>query len=213
MFLQKKKKGSILRVIRRFCCWNQIIFFRVQFFESFCQEGSILWVMLKKSFNSLSYVEKSVRFCGSYQKNSILCIISQKFNPFFGSYQKESSILWVIFSKKKFNSLSHLEKSILWVIWRKRCSILWVILENKEFNSVSHSQKKFCASYSRKEMFNSVRQKFEKKRCSILCVKLKKRFNALSQFQIFESYSKNFKSLSHMKRFKKKKKLNSQSYL
>ena len=52
-------------------------------------------------------------------------------------------------------------------------------------------------------MFNSVRHKFEKKRCSILCVKLKKRFNALSQFQIFESYSKIFNSSSHMKRFKK----------
>ena len=103
--------------------------FRVQFFESCWKKASILWVMLK-----------SVRFCGSNQKNSILCTISQKFNLFFGSYQTKSSILWVIFSKKKFNSLSHFRK-------------------NQFFESFGEKDVQFCASNIReKEMFNSVRQ-------------------------------------------------------
>ena len=93
--------------------WNNL--FRVQFFESFCEEGSILWVKLNLR----------VRIFESHQKNSILGVISQKKVQSFGSYQKEvqffessknvsfifidifgKSILRVIFSKR-FHSMRH----------------------------------------------------------------------------------------------------------
>ena len=226
---------------------------RVQFFESHSKKCSVLWVisekfqtfghiLSKKKFtsfesvgekgSSLRVMLKSVRFCGSYQKNSLLCIISQKFNPFFGSnqkkiqscgsyFQKRSSIIWVTLEK------------ILWVIWRKRCSVLWVIWR-KRHSILWVIFKKNSVSHIREEM-----------RCSILCVIFEKRdvqfcasywksgsmlwvnFNSLSHIlknpfwdslfvenynslnhiqkkvQFCESYQKMFNSSSHMKRFKK----------
>ena len=94
---------------------------RVQFFESHSKKCSVFFesyqknfkplghILSKKKFTSLSQLEKQeVQFfelcwkvlgsVGSYQKNSLLCIISQKFNPFFGSNQK------------KFNPVGHIFK-------------------------------------------------------------------------------------------------------
>ena len=155
--------------------------FRVQFFESFCEEGSILWVMLKKASILWVMLKKVLGSVGHIRKIQY---------PFFGSYQKKFNLVGHIFIKEVqfFESLrknqffeSFGEKDVQFYesFWRTRSSILWVIFKK---NSARH---------------------IREKRCSILCVKLKKRFNALSQFQIFESYSKNFNSLSHMKRFKK----------
>ena len=69
-----------------------------------------------------------------------------------------------------------------------RCSILCVIFEKRW-------DVQFCASYSRKEMFNSVRR-IREKRCSILCVIFEKRDVQfcechIEKFQFFESHSKN----------------------
>ena len=141
IFCQKKihffesleEKSSILWVMLKKCAILWVVFKKVfgslshirknQTFGSYLlnkssllwvswgKKSSLLWVNWRKRFNSLSYVAKRVQFFESYQKNSILCIISQNFNPFFGSYQRKSSILWVIFSKKKFNSLSHFWKN------------------------------------------------------------------------------------------------------
>ena len=127
-----KKKSSILRVIRRFCCWNHIIFVgfnslslfvkRVQFFESCWKKASILWVMLK-----------SVRVLWGQK--------SEKFNPLY-HIPKIQSFLWVI-SDKKFNLVGHIFQKV---------QFLRVTLEkNRFFESFGEKDVQFyVVKYSRK---------------------------------------------------------------
>ena len=151
----KLKKGSISRVTKKFLSWSQIIFKKVQFFESFCEEGSILCLLVKsvQFFESNfenpvqffeSHSKKRVQFCESCSKRmfnsvdqksvqlslrkmgSILCVMKKKKVQFF----------WV--TKKGFNSLSHMKRFkrlefLEWVILVKKGSILRFFWKN--FNS------------------------------------------------------------------------------
>ena len=101
---------------------------RVQFFELCWKKGSILWVMLKKGFNSLSYVKK--RF------NSMSHLEKKMFSSMSHLEQK------------MFSSMSHLEKKMFSSMRHIFSKNLCVIFEKRDVQ--------FCASYSRKEMFNSV---------------------------------------------------------
>ena len=77
-----KLKSSISRVTKKFqTSWSQIIFKKVQFFESFCEEGS---------FNSFSPLVKRIQFFESkfWKSGSIVEVTFKK-----------SSILWVVFKK------------------------------------------------------------------------------------------------------------------
>ena len=129
--------------------------------DIFEKEGSILRVILKKRNSSLSHFEKNVQiFESHWEKGSILWVILRNGSILWVIF-KTSPILWVTFKKKdsflrvklkkRFNSVRHIRE--------KRCSILCVIFEKRDVQ--------FCASYSRKEMFNSVRHILLKKMCHI----------------------------------------------
>ena len=152
---------------------------KVHFFESVGEKSSLLWVNWRKKFNSLSYVE-SVRFCESYQKNSILCIISQNFNPFFGSYQRILHVFQQWFNslghiqQKRFNSLDHIQKRRYNSLDHRKYSIHWVL--KKGFNSLSQLEKvHFFESIGEKSsilwvMLKSVRFCESYQKNSILCI-------------------------------------------
>ena len=125
-FESNSKKGSILSVIflkKGFNSW------RSYFWK---KEGSSLWVMFKRRFNSLSHVKKG----------SLLWVM------------KKSSIIWVrflIFSKK-INYFG----SILWVIWegcKEKGSVLWVshIFKKGSILRVTSKEKvQLCESFKKK---------------------------------------------------------------
>ena len=202
----------ILGVKKIFKKFNSLsIFFlkKVQFFESFCEEGSILWVMLrKKGFNSLSHIpKKSSILWVVFKKNSTLWVTLKKSSTLWVMLKK-GSILYVVF--EVFNSFSRIQKkcSILWAMLRKKSSILWVILRKsgstlrvifKKKSSILRvifkKKIQFFESYSRK---SSILRVIFKKKGSILWVHIyeKKKFNSLSSYstkkrvQCFESCRK-----------------------
>ena len=71
---------------KSFLSWSQIIFKKVQFFESFCEEGSILCLQVK----SVQFFEQilKIRF------NSLSHNPKKEFNS-VSRVQKECSILWI----------------------------------------------------------------------------------------------------------------------
>ena len=145
----QKGFNSVSRVWKGFKSVKNVKNTKKQFLESFCEECSILWVVFKKVFGSLSHI----------RKNSSLWVIF---------CQRKSSLLWVSW-RKKFNSVRHIQKnSVNHIREEMRCSILWVIFEKRDVQ--------FCASYSRKEMFNSV---------SVIL----KNFNSLSHFLKIHSWT------------------------
>ena len=122
---------------------------------------SILRVIFRKGFSSLSNISKRVQFFESNwkegfhsvshinRKGSILWVIVF---PILESYLRKGKMLRVIFFKnslnhieKRFNSLSRIQQksSIFWVIFKelnlwvvlKKGSILGVLLEKKGLNS------------------------------------------------------------------------------
>ena len=100
-FLLSEKKGSILWVVFRK---------KVQFWESYSKEGSILRVIYQMgSLHSDILKRSSILWVIFSEKKSILLSHVQKKVHFFESY-----------SQKKFTSLSHIrKKQILWVIFKK----------------------------------------------------------------------------------------------
>ena len=92
----ENKKGSILRIILkrgvRFCGWkegfNSVSLFRFK-------KNSILWVILKKRFNSLNHTQKEIQIYESKKKFNSM---SHK-----KSFNSKSHL-------KRFNSLSHIAK-------------------------------------------------------------------------------------------------------
>ena len=129
---------------------------------------SSLWVIFKKTgFNSLSRSTKgfnSLRHIRKRGFNSSSHIEKKK--QFFESlWEKRFNSLSNF--EKRFNSLSHFETSpILWVIFKKKDSIPRVKLKKGSILCVIFEKRdvQFCASYSRKEMFNSVRFFFFEKK-------------------------------------------------
>ena len=110
-----KSRGSSLWVMKKK---------KVQFFESWKKEGSILWV--KKRFNSLSHIETEFIPLSHIQKSV----------QFLESYFSKGSILGVIWNK-----------TILWVKWRTRkvhfFESCW-----KKFNSLSHTARSKISRWS-----------------------------------------------------------------
>ena len=151
IFLSK----SILRVIFFFFKKGLILWdiWKIKFKSSShsLKEDSIPWVILKKRFNTLSHIQRKVRFFESYSTKSLSHSEKKKKAQFFES-SKKSSIL------------SHERSSILWVIFEKG-SILWV---KKYF------LKKNFESYSKKGEILWVMEK------KVLRVIFQKRFNSLS---------------------------------
>ena len=109
-------KKLILKVILKKFYWKN-----VQFFESYFDEGSILSVILKKRFNSVSHIQKKVQFCESNSKKfNSASRIQKKFNSVSHIFQKRFNLLsdiqegfntfnsLKVFSKKKSNSLRHI---------------------------------------------------------------------------------------------------------
>ena len=199
-FCEYEKKGSILRVmfqkgsiIFEWYCWKKVSipwsklkkgsisrvtknFFILE--SDNLQEGSILWVILWRGFNSLSPSEecsilwanfenpvqffesqskKRVQFCESCSKrmfNSVdqnrKCSIESPKNGFnsLRHEKEEGSIL--LSDKKGFNSLSHMKRF-------KRLELLeWVILVEKD-QFLDFEKIHFLESYvSSKKRFNSL---------------------------------------------------------
>ena len=83
--------------------FESYFFKRVQFFDSYLKK--VLWVKLKKKFNSLSRLFHKVEFLKVifYKKEgSILWVVvffffQEKFQFFESLFQEKSSILWVVF--------------------------------------------------------------------------------------------------------------------
>ena len=168
---------------------------RVQFFEflNFLKEkshiqkmGSILWVIFKKKFNSLSHTPKRRRFHAQKKKQffelhskkvQFFESEKEKFNSYWEEVHKRGSIQWVIY--KEFNSLSH--------CWNKqKGSILWVIFWDgiifKKLKKNLDSTKKKAQFFESNGWKKSSILWVQCKKGSTLSVKFKKVFNTLSHF-------------------------------
>ena len=111
---------------------------RVQFFESYCKMGSILWVIFKR---------KKVQFfesCSKSEFNFYESMLKKKFNSMSHVENGFNSLSDV--QKEGFNSLSHVEKegfnSVSLI--KKKGSIQWITVFEK-FNSWSQLKKSFNA--------------------------------------------------------------------
>ena len=140
----------------------------------FKKTSSILWVVLKKKFSSVSRIriKKKKKLRVTMKRGSILRVIFCWWKIFW----KENSSLWVIRSQ------------ILWVFFLVKKS-LWVMLK-KGFNSSSHSEKNLWVILKKKVQFF----------VSYFWWKLNSlsRFlNKNSKIQFFDSCSKKFNSSSH----------------
>ena len=89
---------------KKFNSWSQVQKKKVQVFEPFFLEGSILRVILNNGFNSLRHIQrKRIQFFASYskKKDSILCVVfkEQGFHS-LRQIQNKGSILCVILEKQ-----------------------------------------------------------------------------------------------------------------
>ena len=126
----------------------------------------------KNEFNSLSQIKKFNSLSHSKISSIIWVILKEKFSS-LSHVQKKKSILWVLISKKKkrCNSLSHIfEKKNQFQSHRKKFRIfepqflflkksLWVMFKKKMFNSLSRVPKKKrfnFLSHIKKKRFNSL---------------------------------------------------------
>ena len=200
------RKSSILRVI-----FEKI---RAQFFESnsrnpvhffeSIKKKSILCVILKKDFNSVSHIEKfkkkEVQFYESCIKSSILWVsffLTQGSILWVILLEHWGSIFWVIFQKSgSIFFWVNQKKIILWVMLKRRvqyCESCW----KQGFTSVSEKKGSILWVFFVSKKINSVRH-------------VSKGLNSLSHFwrwgfffflwenSIFDSYKKRLNSLSHM---------------
>ena len=147
-------------------------FKKVQVFESFLKEGSILWVKLSKK--KVQFFESHFQKKKKKEFRSIVWVISKKGSIF--------SILWVFFKKKKeaqyFKSLTKIE--FCGANFQKKAQILE---SYEKFNSLSHVQKgiKYLSHCSKK--VNSLGH-------------IKKGFKSSQHFENFESFESYWKSSS-----------------
>ena len=179
----KKKKSSILWVL-----FNKIFEWFWKKFNSCHEQSSILWLILKNKFKSLSQIFVRV-------------MLKRKVQFLWVMLENKGSVLWVMFffstknrviqkvqyfdwNFRKINSSNHLfsfsRKFEFFDTFVKKLKVqVFESIVNRRFNSLSYNQKSFCDSCSKK--FNSLSH--SGKEGSIRWLILKKRV------QCFESYS------------------------
>ena len=101
---------------------------------------TILWIIFKTGFNSLSHIEKKIsilrvmwRKVQFWVKKKVQFFDSFNQNFNWVTFKKMGSIHWVVFEKKKeFDFLSHTQKEIqFFESYLKQDSILWVTLKKR----------------------------------------------------------------------------------
>ena len=153
----------------------------LQFFESYVEKGSVLWVIFWKVFNSLSQIEKKGSHLWVIFKRRVQCLES----------------LWKIFE-------SHSKSSIFWVFWKK-VQFFASYSRNEGFNSLRHVRRKkspiLWIDFFFEKKFHSLNQTQKRSILCVICEKKRFHWSHIWQKVYFESHSKVqvFDSLSKIK--------------
>ena len=180
------------------------VFKKVQVFESRQKEGSIIWVMWKRS-KYWSHEKRNNSFSQIEQKKVIWVIFSTKKSSIFWVISKKGSILSILsefFVKKKSILKVISKKSILWVNWKIRLNHVNQMKKVQFFESCSKrvqifdsflQKSQICKSYKKVgstlqiiwEKFHPLShiEKVLLKKCSILRVICWKGFSSLSNIE------------------------------